>query len=135
MEVLGNTITSNFPELVVQDVSHAFSAGTSTRLVNVLTRDSSKVYIAQNSRRCRSWFKIVGHPRAACVVLHADNYLTLPASQVFSAGLAAQCLANVCLACEKELARRSGQVVTAGTLSVSALKCPQCSHLMPVAGA
>ncbi len=162
MEVLGDTITSNFPELVVQDVSHAFSAGTSPRLGDVLIRDPSKVFIAENSRRSRSWFNIMQQPRAACVVLHADNFLALPASQVVGIGLAAQlrrffnedaasepccvcleakaatgtcgrCLANICLACERELVRRSGQVFTVGTLSVSVLKCPQCSNLMPVA--
>ncbi len=164
MQVLGDTITSNFPELVVQDVSHAFSAGTSPRLIKVLIKDPSKVFIAENSRRCRSWFNIMGQPRAACVVLHADNFLALPASQVVSGGLAAQlwrffkedaasapccvcletkattgtcsrCLANICLACERELVRRSGQVIPVGTLSVSVLKCPQCPHLMPVARA
>ena len=162
MQVLGDTITSNFPELVVQDVSHAFSAGTSPRLIKVLIKDPSKVFIAENSRRGRSWFNAMGEPWAACVVLHADHYLALPASQVVSVGLAAhlrrffredaasapccvcletkassgtcsRCLANICLACERELVRRSGQVLTIGILSVSVLKCPQCSNLMPVA--
>ena len=162
MEVLGDTLTSSFPELAVRDVSRAFSANTSLRLVDVLIRDPSKVFIAENSRRSRSWFSIMQQPRAACVVLHADNFLALSASQVVSVGLAAhlrrfiredaasepccvcletkatagtctRCLANICLACERELARRSGQVITIDTFSVSVLKCPHCSHHMPVA--
>ena len=90
MEVLGDTITSNFPELVVQDISRALSARTGVRLVDVLIRDPSKVFIAENSRRSRSWFNIMQQPTAACVVLHADNFLALPASQVLGLGLAAQ---------------------------------------------
>lgn len=162
MEKLYETVTGNFPELVVQDISRAFSVRTSSRLVDKLIKDPSKVFIAENSRRCRLWFTIMGQPRAACVVLHADNFLALPASQVHSPGLAAQlrrflkedaasepccvcletkatsgtctrCLANICMACEAEVVRRSGQVITVGTLSVPVLKCPQCSHHMPVA--
>ena len=162
MEVLGNTIATNFPELAVQDISRAFNERTGIRLVDVLMRDHSKVFIAENSTHSRAWFNIMQQPTAACVVLHADNFLALSASQLFSVGLSAhlrrfikedaasepccvcletkattgtctRCLANVCLACERELARRSGQVITIGCWSVPVLKCPQCSHQMPVA--
>lgn len=162
MEVLGDTITSDFPELAVQDVSRALTAHTGVRLVDVLIRDPSKVFIADNSTRSRSWFKIMQQPRAACVVLHADNFLALSASQVVSVVLAAHLrrfikedaasepccvcleskassgtctrfLANICLACERKFVRLSGQVLTVASWSVPVLKCPQCSHHMPVA--
>ena len=160
--MLSNTITSNFPELVVQDVSHAFSKTTSLRLVDVLIRDPSKVFIAHHSMRSHTWFVIMGQPTAACVVLHADDYLALPLSQMLGGGLAAQlrrflkedaasapccvcletkaasgtcrrCLANICLACERQLVKLRGEIITIGRLSASIIKCPQCSQVMPVA--